>query len=66
METKNNEIMAKALMKDAWDKLSEEFSWNEQLLERYKDKVNWDEVSRNKLVDDEVSQLKAQMLQEKE
>lgn len=59
METKNNEIMAKALMKDAWDKLSEEFSWNEQLLERYKDKVNWDEVSRNKLVDDEVSQLKA-------
>ena len=66
METKNNEIMAKALMKDAWDKLSEEFSWNEQLLERYKDEVNWDEVSRNKLVDDEVSQLKAQMLQEKE
>lgn len=59
METKNNEIMAKALMKDTWDKLSEEFSWNEQLLERYKDKVNWDEVSRNKLVDDEVSQLKA-------
>ena len=43
----SNEFMAKVLEDAAWVKLSADFTWNEQLLEKYKDKVAWKEVSGN-------------------
>ena len=41
MVTKNlsNDFMAKVLEDAAWKELSGDFAWNEQLLEKYKDKV---------------------------
>ena len=40
MVTKNlsNDFMAKVLEDAAWKELSGDFAWNEQLLEKYKDK----------------------------
>lgn len=43
----SNEFMAKVLEDAAWSKLSERFAWSEQLLEKYKDKVAWKEISGN-------------------
>ena len=50
MVTKNlsNDFMAKVLEDAAWKELSGEFAWNEQLLEKYKDKVSWKEISGNR------------------
>lgn len=39
--------MTKVLEEAAWKELSSEFAWNEQLLEKYKDKVVWKEISDN-------------------
>ena len=39
--------MAQVLEEAAWKELSNEFAWNEQLLEKYKDKVVWKEISGN-------------------
>lgn len=52
MATKNlnNEFMAKVLEEKAWVELSGELAWTEQLLERYKDRVDWKEVSSNRYV----------------
>ena len=49
MATKNlsNDFMAKVLEDAAWEKLSGDFPWSEQLLEKYKDKVVWKEISEN-------------------
>lgn len=43
----NNDFMVKVLEDAAWSKLSEDFVWNEQLLEKYKNKVTWKEISSN-------------------
>ena len=50
METTNlsNEFMAKVLEEKAWKELSGELPWTEQLLEKYKDKVDWKEISTNR------------------
>lgn len=50
MVTKNlsNDFMAKVLEDAAWKELSGDFAWNEQLLEKYKDKVSWKEISGNR------------------
>ena len=40
---RNNDI----LDEEAWQKLSVEFPWSEQLLEKYQDKVDWKAVSEN-------------------
>lgn len=44
---KNDETMQDVLKKQAWIQLSNEFQWTEALLEKYHDKVDWDEVSEN-------------------
>ena len=41
----------------AWMKMSEEFPWNEEQLERYKNNVNWSLVSANEYVAWSVSLL---------
>lgn len=52
MVTKNlsNDFMAKVLEDAAWKELSGDFAWNEQLLEKYKDKVEWKTVSGNRTI----------------
>ena len=49
METTNlsNEFMAKMLEKKAWEELSNELMWTEQLLEKCRGKVDWTEISKN-------------------
>jgi len=49
MATKNwdNDFMSQIMDEAAWKDLSREFPWSEQLLEKYRDKVDWDEVSDN-------------------
>lgn len=49
MATKNlsNDFMVKVLEDAAWKELSGDFAWNEQLLEKYKDKVEWKTISGN-------------------
>ena len=42
--------MAKVLEEAAWKKLSSEFAWNEPLLEKYKNKVSWKEISNNSYI----------------
>ncbi len=41
------DFMGKALEDDAWKKLSNEFAWNEALMEKYKAKIDWKEISDN-------------------
>lgn len=41
-----NELIETA-KKLAWEEHSGNFAWTEELLEKYKDKVDWSEVSRN-------------------
>ena len=43
----NDGLMAIMLEQDAWYNLSYEFNWNEQLLEKYQDKLDWESVSRS-------------------
>ena len=33
---------------EAWKELSGNFAWSEAMLEKYQDKVNWDEVTENR------------------
>ena len=49
--------MAKVLEDAAWKELSGDFAWNEQLLEKYKDKVEWKTVSGNRPILRTVSML---------
>ena len=44
----SNDFMQDISMKDAWKELSSNFSWSEAMLEKYQDKVNWDEISENR------------------
>lgn len=40
-------FMQSAADKEAWQKLSREFNWSEALLEKYRDKIAWKELSKN-------------------
>lgn len=42
-----NEFMEKILNDSAWKELSGDFQWTESMLEKYKAKVDWKEISRN-------------------
>ena len=46
-KTGNNDFMQQIMDEEAWKNLSAYFPWNEQLLEKYQDKVDWNEVSDN-------------------
>ena len=43
----SNEFMQKIMNEEAWKELSEDFSWSEAMLEKYQDKVDWNEISEN-------------------
>lgn len=49
MNTKSfdNNFMEKVMEEEAWKKLSSDFPWTEKLLDKYQDKVDWEEVSGN-------------------
>ena len=44
----SNEFMQNIATEEAWKELSSNFSWTEAMLEKYQDKVNWDEISENR------------------
>ena len=44
----SNEFMQNIATEEAWKELSSNFNWSESLLEKYQDKVNWDEISENR------------------
>lgn len=46
----SNEFMQKIMNEEAWKELSNNFNWSETLLEKYQDKVNWDEISKNRSI----------------
>ena len=43
----SNEFMQNIATEEAWKELSGNFNWSETTLEKYQDKVDWDEISRN-------------------
>ena len=47
-KTLSNEFMQKIMNEEAWKELSNDFNWSETLLEKYQDKVDWYEISRNR------------------
>ena len=50
METRKSfgdAIIAQELNKEAWKKLSREFKWNEELLQKYRSEIDWEALSRN-------------------
>ena len=44
----SNEFMQNIATEEAWKELSGKFNWSEVLLEKYQDKVDWDEISENR------------------
>ena len=40
-------IVSQELSKEAWKRLSHEFKWNEELLRKYRDEIDWDALSEN-------------------
>ncbi len=57
MNSLNEGMMALILEEDAWKQLSGELAWTEPLLEKYKDKVDWEAVCNNTSVLWNVSML---------
>lgn len=53
----NDGLMAQMIEEEAWKDLSGDYPWSEALLERFKDKVDWEEVSGNRDVVWTVSML---------
>lgn len=49
MNTKafENSFMEKVMEDEVWKKLSGDFAWTEKMLEKYQDKLDWEEVSGN-------------------
>lgn len=43
----SNEFMQNIATEEAWKELSGNFNWSETTLEKYQDKVDWDEISGN-------------------
>lgn len=41
------DFFQQTLEDQAWTRLSKKFTWSEQLLEKYQDKVDWEEISSN-------------------
>lgn len=46
----SNEFMQNIATEEAWKELSGNFNWSETALEKYQDKVDWDEVSTNRYI----------------
>ena len=44
----SNEFMQNIATEEAWKELSSNFNWSEATLEKYQDKVNWDDISENR------------------
>ena len=44
----SNEFMQSIATEEAWKELSGNFSWSEAMLEKFQDKVNWDEITENR------------------
>ncbi len=44
----SNEFMQNIATEEAWKVLSSDFAWSEAILEKYQDKVDWDEISECK------------------
>ncbi len=40
-------IVSQELNKETWKKLSREFKWNEELLRKYRDQIDWEALSCN-------------------
>ncbi len=53
----NDGLMAQMVKEEAWKNLSRELSWSESLLEKYKDKVDWEYISSNSDIEWTVSML---------
>lgn len=51
------DFMGKALEDAVWKTLSREFAWNEALMEKYRDKIDWREISNNSEVYWSISML---------
>ena len=49
-KTLSNEFMQNIATEEAWKELSGDFNWNETMLEKYQDKVDWDEISENRYI----------------
>ena len=50
-------LMAQMIEEEAWKKISGDYPWSEALLEKYKDKLDWEEVSSNYNMEWTVSML---------
>ena len=46
----SNEFMQNIATEEAWKELSGNFNWSEAMLEKCQDKVDWEEISRNRLI----------------
>ena len=44
----SNEFMQKIMTEEAWKELSNDFNWSEAMLDKYQDKVDWNEISENR------------------
>lgn len=49
-KTLSNDFMQRIAEEGAWKELSNELSWTEALLEKYQDKIYWQELSENRNV----------------
>ena len=47
-KTLSNDFMQRIADEGAWKELSNELCWTEALLEKYQDKIDWQEVSKNR------------------
>jgi hypothetical protein len=47
-KTLSNDFMQRIADEGAWKELSNELNWTEALLEKYQDKIDWQELSENK------------------
>lgn len=47
VRTFGDAIVSQELNKEAWKKMSREFKWNEELLRKYRDEIDWKELSCN-------------------
>lgn len=49
-KTINDEFMQQIATEQAWKKLTEDYAWTEDLLEKYSDKLDWKLISKNKAI----------------
>ena len=47
VRTFGDAIVSQELNKEAWKKLSREFKWNEELIRKYRDQIDWEALSCN-------------------